>query len=83
MTVTVTPEQVEAKVYEALAEFGADPDALSRDVRWEILQVDSLDLVELVQVLEDEYGVRLTGDELKQLPTVGSVIDVVVSRSAG
>ncbi len=81
MTITITPDLVEAKVYESLAEFGADPAALDRDARWDVLGVDSLDLVELVQVLEDEYGVRLTGEDIKTLPTVGSVIDLVVNRS--
>ncbi len=80
MTVTVTPDQVEARVYATLIEFGADPEVVSRDARWEALQVDSLDLVELVQVVEDEYGIRLTGEDIKGLPTVGSVIDLVVSR---
>ena len=82
MSVTITPEQVEAKVHASLAEFGADPDALDRDAQWAVLKLDSLDVVELVQVLEDEYGVRLSREEMKDLPTVGSVIDLVVSRSA-
>ena len=82
MSVTVTPENVEAKVYESLIEFGADPEAVSREARWEDLRVDSLDLVELVQVIEEEYGVQVTGEDIKNLPTVGSVIDLVVSRSA-
>ena len=81
MTITITPGEVEAKVYESLSEFGADPAALNRDAQWDVLGVDSLDLVELVQVLEDEYGVRLTGEDMKALPTVGSVIDLVVTRS--
>jgi acyl carrier protein len=80
MTVTVTPDQVEARVYEALIEFGADPEVVNRDARWDALHVDSLDLVELVQVVEDEYGIRLTGEDIKGLPTVGSVIDLVISR---
>jgi acyl carrier protein len=81
MSVTVTPEQVETRVYASLAEFGADPEALHRDAEWEALHVDSLDLVELMQVVEDEYGVRITGEDLKNLPTVGSVIDLVSSRA--
>jgi acyl carrier protein len=81
MSVTVTPEDVEAKVYESLIEFGADPEAVSREARWEALRVDSLDLVELVQVIEEEYGVQVTGEDIKNLPTVGSVIDLVVSRT--
>jgi acyl carrier protein len=82
MSVTVSPENVEAKVYESLIEFGADPEAVSREARWEDLRVDSLDLVELVQVIEEEYGVQVTGDDIKNLPTLGRVIDLVVRRSA-
>ena len=81
MPVTVTPEHIEAKVYESLVEFGADPQAVSRDARWEDLRVDSLDLVELVQVIEEDYGVTVTGEDIKNLPTVGAVIELVVSRS--
>jgi acyl carrier protein len=82
MSVAVTQEHVEAKVYESLIEFGADPHAVTRHARWEDLRVDSLDLVELVQVVEEEYGVQITGEDIKQLPTVGDVIDLVVDRSA-
>jgi acyl carrier protein len=82
MSVTVTAEQVESKVYESLIEFGADPELVGREARWDALQVDSLDLVELVQVIEDEYGIQVGNQDSKNLPTVGSVIDLVVSRSA-
>lgn len=82
MSVTATLENVEARVYESLIEFGADPEAVSREARWEDLRLDSLDLVELVQVIEEEYGVQVTANDIKSLPTVGSVIDLVVSRCA-
>ena len=81
MSVTDTHEQVEAKIYSSLTEFGVEPDALSPDSVWADLNVDSLDLVELSQVVEDEFGVQLTGEDIKNLPTVGSVVDLVVSRS--
>jgi acyl carrier protein len=82
MSITVTPAQVETKVRDSLVEFGADPEAVTREARWDVLKVDSLDLVELVQVVEDDYGVRISGEDIKRLPTVGSVIDLVVSRLA-
>lgn len=81
MTVTSTREQVEAKVYSSLIEFGVDPDTVNADSRWADLQVDSLDLVELAQVVEEDFGVQITGEDIKGLPTVGSVIDLVVTRS--
>ena len=81
MSVTDTHEQVEARIYSSLTEFGVEPEALSPDAVWADLDVDSLDLVELAQVVEDDFGVQLTGDDIKNLPTVGSVVDLVVSRS--
>ena len=38
---------------------------------WADLDVDSLDLVELVQSLEDEYGIRIDDEQLKPVKTVG------------
>ncbi len=81
MSVTDTHGQVEARICASLIEFGVDPDAVNPRAAWAELSVDSLDLVELAQVVEDDFGVRLTGEDIKRLPTVGSVIDLVVSRS--
>lgn len=79
---TVTPEAVEARVVEALASFGPDVDQVTREATFEELDVDSLDLVELAQIVEDEYGVELKGDDMKALKTVGDAIDLVVARAA-
>ncbi|HLY48914.1 MAG TPA: acyl carrier protein [Solirubrobacteraceae bacterium] len=77
----VTNQQVESRVIEALASFGPDPDEITRDSTFEELDIDSLDLVELAQIVEDEYGVVLKGDDMKELQTVGDAIDLVVSRA--
>jgi len=82
MSTTVTAEQVEARVLEALVTFGADADVVSRDATWEQLEVDSLDLVELAQVVEDEYNVEITSQDMQHLLTVGHVVDMVVERAA-
>jgi acyl carrier protein len=49
------------------------------DTTWEELEVDSLDLVELVQALEDEYGVRIEDEQLKGVKTVGDAVRLVVA----
>ena len=82
MSTTATKEQVEQRVYQALEEFGAEPDQINRDAEFEALDVDSLDLVELSQVVEDRYGIKLEGDDMKDLRTVGDAIDLVASRTA-
>jgi acyl carrier protein len=82
METTISSEQVEQTVFAALAEMGADGEALARDATFEQLDVDSLDLVELAQVVEDEFGVQLEGDDVKDLKTVGEAIDLVVARGS-
>ena len=44
-------------IFDGLAEVGAEPDEISREAKFEALDVDSLDLVELAQIVEDEFGV--------------------------
>ena len=78
---TVTSEQVQERVVEALASFGPDASQITREATFEELDIDSLDLVELAQIVEDEYGVVLKGEDMKELKTVGDAIDLIVSRA--
>jgi acyl carrier protein len=81
MSATLTAEQVEPVVVDALAEIGPERDQITRDATWEALDVDSLDLAELSQVIEDKFGVRLKGDDVAQIQTVGEAIDLIVARA--
>jgi acyl carrier protein len=78
---TITTEQVQDRVVEALASFGPDASQIKREATFESLDIDSLDLVELAQIVEDEYGVVLKGDDMKELKTVGDAVDLIVSRA--
>jgi acyl carrier protein len=82
MATAVTDQEVEQTLHEALKEVGADSSLLSREASFEELDVDSLDLVELAQVIEDEFGVELKGEDMKDLRTVGQAIDLVVARAS-
>jgi acyl carrier protein len=77
----VSNESVEKTIYDGLVELGTERDDLSREATLESLDVDSLDLVELAQIVEDEYGVELKGDDVKDVKTVGEVIDLVVAKA--
>ena len=70
-------------VIESLASFGADPEALTRDATLESVDVDSLDLVELTQVVEETYDIDLENADFKKIKTVGDVVDLVVARVQG
>jgi acyl carrier protein len=82
MPTQATTEGVEQVIFDGLAELGAERDQITRDATFDDLDVDSLDLVELAQIVEDEFGVELEGEDMKDLRTVGDAIDLVVTKSS-
>ena len=57
------------------AELGVDESTITADTSFqEDLGADSLDLVELVMALEDEYSVEIPTEELENLLTVNDVV---------
>ena len=80
MSTTVTREELEQRVFAALEEFGAEADQIGPDSTFESLDVDSLDIVELAQIVEDEYGVKLGAEDLENVKTVRQAVDLVMSK---
>jgi acyl carrier protein len=80
MATTATPQSIEETVIESLVTFGADADAINRDATLEAIDIDSLDLVELTQVVEETYSIDLEGSDFKNIKTVGDVVDLVVAK---
>jgi acyl carrier protein len=78
----VSKEQVQERVVEALASFGPDASQITPSATFEELDIDSLDLVELAQIVEDEYGVVLKGEDMKELKTVGDAVELISARAA-
>ena len=81
MPETVTREAVETTVRDALVQFGPEAEDIKLESTFEELDVDSLDLAELSQIIEDEFGVQLKGDDVGKIKTVGDAVDLVVSRA--
>jgi len=69
------------KIREVLSgQFEVDPEKIVRttDVMTD-LGADSLDLVELIMTLEDEYGVTVTDESVYEHKTVGEIADFIES----
>jgi acyl carrier protein len=81
-TDTVTREQALRVITDALADVGAERDAITPEATFEALDVDSLDLAEVSQVIEEELGVRIGGKDVAAIKTVGDAVDLVVARAA-
>ena len=65
------------KVRDALAaQFELDPDKITMETNLiDDLGADSLDVVELIMSLEDEFGVSISDDDAAQLYTVGRIVE--------
>ena len=81
MATEITQEAVQKTVFEALPQFGVDESDITLEATFEDLDVDSLDLAELSQIIEDEYGVQLKGEDVAKIKTVGDAVDLVVNRA--
>ena len=56
-------------------------DQVVRDAKFgDDLDADSLDLVELVMALEEEFGVEVPEEELEGIETVGQAYDQVAGK---
>ncbi|MHB1538660.1 MAG: acyl carrier protein [Solirubrobacteraceae bacterium] len=82
MADTVTDEQVQSVVFESLQTFGADSEAIDREASFESLDVDSLDLAELSQIVEDRFGIELKGSDVAGVRTVGDAIDMILEKAS-
>ncbi|MHB8492296.1 MAG: phosphopantetheine-binding protein [Solirubrobacteraceae bacterium] len=82
MTTAQTKNAVESVIVEALARLGPEPGDVTRGATFEALAIDSLDLVEVAQIVEEEFGVILRGEDMEKLHTVGEAIDLVSERAA-
>jgi len=80
MPATITYETIEDTVKQALPRFGVDSSRGTREATFEELDLDSLDIAELSQIIEDDYGVRLTSDDLGSLESIDDTIQLVLSR---
>ncbi len=82
MAATATREQIEERITEALVELGAEREEIKPEAEFEALELDSLDLVELAQIVEEEWGVEITAKDMEGLTTVGQAIDLVAAKAS-
>jgi acyl carrier protein len=70
---------VEEKVRDIVVEqLGVKPEQVTPDAKFiEDLGADSLDVVELVMALEEEFGSEIPDEEAEKLTTVGDVIKYI------
>lgn len=65
----------------AVEVLSVDASQITKEARFaEDLDADSLDLVELVMELEEEFDVTVEEEELQELPTVGDAFTLISNK---
>jgi acyl carrier protein len=81
MATNATDQATLEVVSDALVSFGAERDHVTPDATFEALDVDSLDLAELAQIVDERFGVQLRAADVKDIKTVGELVDLIVARA--
>jgi acyl carrier protein len=77
-------DTIEARVKEIIVnELGVDPEKVTPEALIvEDLGADSLDRVELVMALEEDFGVDISDEDAEELRTVGAAIEYLKKNAA-
>lgn len=63
-------------------EFEIEESKIARDAHFhDTLDLDSLDYVDLVVIVDDHFGFKMTSDDFKQITTFGDFYDFVETQT--
>ena len=62
--------------------YGVDADKVEPDTKWSSLGADSLDQVEMIMDLEQEFGVQIDDEAAQDIDTVEAALAHIAQRQA-
>ncbi len=66
------------KIREIVAEqLSIKPESITMETSFDELDADSLDVVEVIMALEDEFGIEIPDEVAEKMKNIGAVVDYV------
>jgi acyl carrier protein len=79
-TTKVDPAELEARVLASVSELSKMPQPLDLGMTFADLNMDSLDVVEILQMVEDDFGITVSDREAAGVETLGQALDLLRSK---
>ncbi|WP_240469593.1 acyl carrier protein [Lactobacillus crispatus] len=78
----MSEEEIFNKIKDMIADnFDVDKDKITEDTNFmNDLDADSIDLVEFILQLEDEFGAEIPDDEAEKIKTIGDAVSYIKSH---
>ncbi len=66
------------KVREIVAEqLSIEPESITMETSFDELDADSLDVVEVIMALEDEFSIQIPDEAAEKIKDIGAVVDYI------
>ena len=83
-TQAVTPDEIKELIVNLLVdEFDIERGRITDEATLESLELDSLDMVEIGQIVDQRYGVRIKGSDAEDVIDIGGVVQMICKKIDG
>jgi len=79
----MTKEEITTKLSDIVARITHAPkENIKPETTWEELKADSLDIVQMLVAIEEDFGIEIPDEDAKKLTSFGEMINYVSSKTA-
>lgn len=65
----------------AIEHLDINPEEIGFDSKISDLDIDSIDLVDFIMVLEDEFSIEFSDEELDEIETLADIVSLIESKN--